>query len=94
MIVQLYRGDQFYWWMQSEYLEKTTDFPKVIVKLYHITLYRVHLAMSHIRTHNVSDDRPIAYVAVYPTTVRSRPRRPRVIRWHKSKYRRNNYQKK
>jgi hypothetical protein len=24
-IFQLYRGDQFYWWMKPEYTEKTTD---------------------------------------------------------------------
>jgi hypothetical protein len=52
-IFQLYRGGQFFWWRKEDYQEKTTDLSKSLTNFITLKmLYRVHLAMIGVRTHN------------------------------------------
>jgi hypothetical protein len=52
---QLYRGAQFYCRRKLEYPENT-DLLHVTDKIDHILLYRVHLDMDGVRSHNFSGD--------------------------------------
>ena len=56
-IFQLYHGCMLYWWRKPEYPEKTIDLRQDTDTLYHIMLYRVHVAMSGIRKHNLNGDK-------------------------------------
>ena len=72
-----YRGGQFYWRTRNRNTRKKP--PHITDKLYHIVLYRVHLTMNGVQTHNSSGDRHWLHRIVNPTTIRSRPRRSLLI---------------
>ena len=57
ILFQLFSSSLFYCRRKPEYLEKATNLLQVTDNLYQIMLYRVHLAMSEIQTHNFSGGR-------------------------------------
>ena len=56
-IFQLYRGSKFYCGGNRSTWRKPQTCSKSLTNFYHIMLYWVYLAMSGIRTHNISSDK-------------------------------------